>query len=521
MKKILTKAAAVITAAAAVFSLASCGGGSGDSDMTKISILYMDNANAPYKEDWLILKEIAERKNVELELQVVPGADYDQKRSILFSSGEFPDIVVNAWPNSISQYAKAGMLLPVSDYLDQLPNLKKIIDEWDLADTVEDISETDGKFYVLPTMNKTLTGTECFGIREDIFKKHNIPEPTTYEELYQAMKQLKELYPNSLGTGELYLGQRMMSYVAEAFGTNGGYSLPHGYSYNYDTEEWYFAPTSDQYKELLTFMNNMYKDGCLDPEGFTQDGTQYNQKVLNDQYFVMPINGPQEAKSLTKQLRENGETEASVKALYPLAGPTGIRAVKPTSKNQGGLAVNAKVAERDDFDKVLEFFDWLYYSEEGALLSTIGVEGVTYDIVDGKYQLKPEIKTPSNEDGTVSLEKDYGIGRDGLKTLVPDILPAEVRELTQDKDQFEFAEYIKENNMTTPDDPIVKFTDEQSERTQLLITTLNDYTGQMIVKFIFGQESLDNWDNYVEECKKKGSDELMQIVNEAWAAQQK
>ena len=75
--------------------------------------------------------------------------------------------------------------------------------------------------------------------------------------------------------------------------------------------------------------------------------------------------------------------------------------------------------------------------------------------------------------------------------------------------------------MTTPDDPIVKFTDEQTERTQLLITTLNDYTGQMIVKFIFGQESLDNWDSYVEECRKKGSDELMQIVNEAWEAQNK
>ena len=523
MTKKLTKAIALLLSGATMLSMAACGGNNSgkDGEMTKISMLYMDNANSPYKEDWMILKEIAKQKNVELELQVVPGADYAQKCSMLFAAGEIPDVIVNTWPNGISQYAQNGILLPVSDYLDKLPNLKGILDEWDLDDTVADISEKDGKFYVLPFMNKTLSGSECFGIREDIFKKHNIPEPTTYEEMYEAMKELKKLYPDSLGTGELYLGNKMMSYISEAFGTNGGYSLPNCYSFDFDKEEWYFAPTSDKYKELITFMRKMYDDGCLDPEGFTQDGTQYNQKVMNDQYFVVPINGPLEAKNLTKQLVANGKKDAKIKALYPLAGPTGIRSVKPTSKNQGGLALSAKLAKRDDLDKVLEFFDWLYYSEEGAILTTIGVEGETYDIVDGKYVLKHEIATPSNPDGTLSFSKDFGLEHEGLKSLVPDRLDDEIRALKADSDQFEFEAYIKENNLTTPDDPILKFSPEQMERAQLLITTLKDYTGQMVMKFIFGQESLDNWDSFVKECEKKGSNELMDIVNETWAAQNK
>lgn len=521
MKNKLKKIFSAVLVGTLAITMASCEGGkSGEKDSaTKISILYMDNANSPYKNDWLILKEIAKQKNVELDLQVVPGADYDQKRSMLFASGELPDVIVNAWPNNISQYAQNGMLLPVSDYLDKLPHLKKIITDWDLKSTVEDISEKDGKFYVLPYMNKSLGGTECFGIREDIFEKNNIPEPQTYEELHQAMKKLRAIYPNSLGTGELYLGKKMMSYIAEAFGTNGGYSLPNCYSYDFDKKEWYFAPTSDKYRELITYMRSMYDDGCLDPEAFTQDGTQYNQKVINEQYFVFPINGPQEAKSLTRKLAANGKADAKVKALYPLAGPTGIRSVKPSSKNQGGLAINAKLEKRKDLDKVLDFFDWFYYSEEGAMLATIGVEGVTYDKKDGKCVLKPEIVTPENPEGTKSLEKDYGLSHEGLKSLAPDVLSDDIRSLLADKDQFAFAQYIKDNKMTTPDDPIIKFSTEQSEKTKLLITTLNDYTGQMMMRFIFGQESTDNWDNYINECKKKGSDELMKIVNQAWSSQ--
>ena len=72
------------------------------------------------------------------------------------------------------------------------------------------------------------------------------------------------------------------------------------------------------------------------------------------------------------------------------------------------------------------------------------------------------------------------------------------------------------NDMVDKDDPVIKFTDTQSEQAKLLYTSLNDYTNSMIVKFIYGEESLDNWDAYVNKCKELGSDKLLELVKKAW-----
>lgn len=513
---------AVILIAASLVSCKTTKVGKQVDSTTEISMLFMEPGNAPYKDDWLILQEIAKRKNVKLNLQVVPGRDYTQKRQIVFASGELPDIIVNCWPDQMSQYAADGVLLPVSDYLDKLPNLKTVISEWDLQDTIKNISEMDGKFYVLPDFRKELSGTQCFAIREDIFKANNIPVPETYEDLFNALVKLKKVYPDSLGFGDGYQGKMFMSFIPESFNTNGGFSIPYGYSYHFENDEWYYAPTSNEYKTFLTYMNKLAKNGCLDPEAFTQDTKQAEQKTLNNKYFVTVCNGPQDAKRTTIELQKLGNSNAKMTAIYPLAGPTGLRKVKPSSKNQGGLAMPASVAKRKDFDKVLAFCDWLYYSEEGAILTSYGVEGVTYDKKDGQYVLKPDIKSGANPNGTIELQKEYGLGGlQGLYTLVPDRVPEEAKKANADPEQYTFDRYIKDHDMETPDDPIIKMTADQRERSKLLITKLNDYSNNMIMKFIYGQESFDNWGNYVQECNKKGAQELLEIVRTAWKENRK
>ena len=76
--------------------------------------------------------------------------------------------------------------------------------------------------------------------------------------------------------------------------------------------------------------------------------------------------------------------------------------------------------------------------------------------------------------------------------------------------------YLIDNDMVDYDDPLVKFTEEQSENAKLLYTTLNEYTNTMMMKFIYGEESLENWDKYVKKCKDLGSDKLISLVKKAW-----
>jgi len=63
--------------------------------------------------------------------------------------------------------------------------------------------------------------------------------------------------------------------------------------------------------------------------------------------------------------------------------------------------------------------------------------------------------------------------------------------------------------------PNVYLTDaEQSEATALL-SDLNTYVIQMEAKFVTGQEPLSNWDKYVAQLKKMGSDRIVELYQAA------
>ena len=516
LKKIVAIAMVVLTAVVS----AGCKE-KAENEKTKISILFSEGAGATYKDDWLIVDEIEKRQNVELEVQVVPASDYATKRSIVLASQDIPDILANTWASQVSQYAIDGVMLPVSDHLDKLPNLKKIISNWKLESTVDDISELDGKFYVLPAFEKEPVSTNGFAVRQDILEKHGLKEPSTYAELAELLVKLKELYPNSLGLGDIYNGNLIMSFTASCFGTKGGYSIPYGYVYDYGKKEWYFAPVSEQYKEMLTYFNELYKLGCLDMEGFTQDSGQFKQKIMNSQYLVGPASGAVSAEDYTNLLRDMGNKDAKFKMLYPLAGPHGLRKGKPCSRYVGGNAMPASVAKRKDFDKVMSFVDWLYYSEEAAVLSKLGTEGVTYEKNGEDYKMKDDIKTIFNTAGTKELVKDFGMSNNGLQTLAADLVPRKMMKLIEAPNVEADKKYLIDNDMVDYDDPLVKFTVEQSEEVKLLYTTLNDYTNTMMMKFIYGEESFENWDSYANKCKELGSEKLISLVKKAWAENNK
>lgn len=51
--------------------------------------------------------------------------------------------------------ALSGLLLPISDYMDKLPNLQKYLEDNGLEKYMESQRMADGKFYLLPVKAKT------------------------------------------------------------------------------------------------------------------------------------------------------------------------------------------------------------------------------------------------------------------------------------------------------------------------------------------------------------------------------
>ena len=143
------------------------------------TMLFQDNPNYALKDDWMVLSEITKRTNVKLDMTIVPFADYSQKRSVLVSSGEAPMIMSKTYPGEEVPFISSGAILPISDYIDYMPNFKSEMEDWGAADDVDTLRQADGKFYVLPGIHENPWTDYSICYRKDIFDKLGLEEPKT------------------------------------------------------------------------------------------------------------------------------------------------------------------------------------------------------------------------------------------------------------------------------------------------------------------------------------------------------
>lgn len=63
--------------------------------------------------------------------------------------------------------------------------------------------------------------------------------------------------------------------------------------------------------------------------------------------------------------------------------------------------------------------------------------------------------------------------------------------------------------------PPVTPTSEESREYSAIMNEINTYRDEMVLKFIFGTESLDNFDTYVKNIENMGLDRALEIQRAA------
>lgn len=111
----------------------------------------------PVQEKWDNMgmwKKYQEMTNIQLDFTDVLAAEgYDEKKSLMWASNEYPDIFVRAQLNNaeIVKYGGMGILAPLEDLIPvYAPNMQKLIDE-DPA-ILSRITAPDGHIYTLPAI---------------------------------------------------------------------------------------------------------------------------------------------------------------------------------------------------------------------------------------------------------------------------------------------------------------------------------------------------------------------------------
>ncbi len=477
------------------------------------SVLYNDSEDSPFNRDWAILKNYQELKNVTLDVRLGDNKIYGDVLKQTFESGNIPDIVLKCWPEQIENYATSGILLSFSDYENHMPNFMAYIKKHGLQSELDKLKLKDGKYYILPGFQREIQVQQWI-YRKDIFIKNNLKAPETYDELFDSLAALKSMYPDSVPITACWSGAHLFAMTGASYGIPAGWA---GTRYFNEKENlWQYSPATQNYREMVRFLNRCYTAGVLDPAIFNQSESEFISKLENGSALVTVTWITSGFDTWNEKMKENGITDGEWAALPVPASTVGIKALPSVDRFRKGLVVPSRVINEPYFEELLEFLDWAVYSDEGMTLTTWGTDGVTYKNTPAGKEFLPDIKTPKNPAGTVNISKEYGYNL--LFNLNED---AAFEDYKKPPEIVEFLQASQNARDTAKIYPRLKINSQESEAIRIIIEKLDPYVTDAGNKFITGELSIeDDWNTYLAEIEKIGYKSLEVIWNLAWENQQ-
>lgn len=373
----------------------------GENGQTTVKVLHNwagSEGNAPKDfENNPVAKKILEETGVKLEFDYPTGLSEVEKITQVFSTGEFPDLYTGpAWGKESETLLKAaneGQLHDLTEYIDKYPNLANLVKEENISPSLYDniISQQQGGQFMLhagfpATEDDVINWLYGLYVNKDIADQVGIDPQSVHtpEDLYNFLKAVKDANLESNGNPIFPLGANgngwPLDILSEMFVPVAGSA-----SWNIDDKgEAKLNFLTSEYEDYILYMQKLLNDGLLDPEAYTQTGAIAEEKLMQGRYAVVPNQFPGLWTGLTK---------AGLQDKYVPLGPLNDAFGDPhrTEVNVTGsqlIAVPTSVP-KEKLDVIMKMLDYLA-SDEGFLLTKYGIEGVHYDIVDGKVQAKKE-----------------------------------------------------------------------------------------------------------------------------------
>lgn len=206
-----------------------------------------------------------------------------------------------------------------------------------------------------------------------------------------------------------------------------------------------------------------------------------------------------------------GKDNYSIKKIVVPGGPAGQ--LMEGSKLENGMMFTKAAAEDPNFEAMLQFVDWLLYSDEGTEFAKWGVEGETFTKEDGNRQLAENITFRGmNPDGEEDLQIDHGFsGGNWSYGGTTDLLYSMFSE-----EEIEFQNAMHETKELILPDPPIRYDATQLEQSTLLSTPIKDTVESNTLKFIIGDRSMNEWDTYVQELEAQNVQGYLDLANEVY-----
>ena len=450
-------------------------------------------------EDNSVYIELEKRTGVDLDITSVAITDASTQASLLVASGDFPNLwygFVNYYGGTVDSAVDDEIVYNLADYKDSMPNYFAMIDENEelRKDTYTDsgvMAQTYGVF-------ADPKSTQGLALRKDWLEAQGLDVPVTYDDYYEVLTSFKNNYDAVYwmnANGEQYF--------------SAGYDIVPGFMVRDGKVEYGFM--EDAYLDYLTMMNKWYSEGLINDLFLTnpyQSLLDFNA-VLNNEAGAWYCTAAQMMPWLISS------------AVDPNFHITGLTAVTKDG-SQAHIGEEGSVFDSqmwsittvcEDPDVIAKYVDYVY-SDDGILLANYGVEGETFTYVDGVPKLTDLVLNNPN----YSYGAAMNIFVCDRMTPAPFVIDENRVRADYIQDQLDAIEVWNNSNdglYNIPRAGVSMNVDESQEYTDLY-ADIETYQDENIVKFVVGDKSLDEFDDFVATLKQMGIERCVELEQAAY-----
>ncbi len=441
--------------------------------------------------------------NIRIEYEMIPYSDFLTKVDIYLASGDIPDVMPVYDPQKVvNTYAASGTLLDFNQYSDYMPNLQEYRKTYPNMDYLN--TSDGGRYAIIGVQPIDYAGESWFANMDELEKAGIDKVPESVDEMLEMMRAVKEQNPDSTP----FLSYWNLPYAMTAFANliNAQTSAVY-YDTADNTYKFAYNEAGSKRKELIQLMADMYADGLVNREIATLSDEQAKSMLAQGQWaFSFLYNGSLETEIFKVEPGE--ELPIDVQAMTPPASSDGKRylpiAYQHDSVPGWGIVCSSQV----EHPEILAAYMDQVVSPFGRDIFNYGVEGVTYDIVDGKPVMREGIDKAEMGVGTQYEVWMVGMG--------PNERGGDGYLLAQSAIDLDIGNFTSGAVQAVWPPVQTAFSTEAGEEKANIENTLATYVDEQESMFIYGMRDMSEWDNFVEEVNNLiDVQELLDLYNNA------
>ncbi|MBQ2317216.1 MAG: ABC transporter substrate-binding protein [Lachnospiraceae bacterium] len=252
-----------------------------------------------------IFKRLEDDTNVHVEWTAIPSDQWGDKISLNMANvNTLTDFVFNAGfgDSDLIRYADQGVIIPVEDYIDEyMPNLKAVFDKYPEYRTM--CTDENGHIWALPWIEQLgsektaiqTVGNNMTFINQKWLDFLGLETPTTVDEFEAVLKAFQEHAPElqkEFGIdGDIIpmsciVNDQDPNLLINGFGDGIGDVDMGQHIAVTDDKKVICTATTDGFRKGVEWLHQLYAEGLIDPECFTQDWSTYVAKGKSHRYGV-------------------------------------------------------------------------------------------------------------------------------------------------------------------------------------------------------------------------------------------